>query len=496
MTDKLYFSRDTKVYVNIGSNVWEIPVLDGFSFSQATNSAEITLNEMSDTNGNSRRGRQMFNTSLAPAEWSFQTYARPFKSAGGSAAGRANNSSEHHAVEEVLWALTVGNAQYSSSVTNSGSVATIDGILKPTAIGAGTRGNYDSATHTFSTQTSGNGTGAKLDIAYDNTTGAFTVSVTSGQGGIDYQEDDVLNISREQVSSAFGIPVADISRDFVADVDTLTSGSSSTTFTGFTRDGTNLDINFNSANKSTLGTADFYFVIGADKGANNTKVYQVKDCCVNEASIDFDIDGITTINWSGNGSTVKDVTGTTIAAAGLASTGVITPTIDEGVSSTQNFIKNRLTELAISSSTYTTGGQAYEVVLTSGSITISNNITYLTPETLGVVNTPLGHVTGTLSISGSFSCYLNGEDNASSELFKDMSGDTSKVSNSFNLAFTIGGSGNTPRIEMTMPQCQLEVPTHSIEDIISLDVNFHALPSAVDANPDELAITYTGALLS
>ena len=83
MAQQLYFSRDTKVYVEIGSDVWEIPVLDGFSFSQATNSSEITLAEMESVGGVSRRGRRAFNDSLAPAEWSFSTYVRPFISAGG-----------------------------------------------------------------------------------------------------------------------------------------------------------------------------------------------------------------------------------------------------------------------------------------------------------------------------------------------------------------------------------------------------------------------------
>ena len=43
--EKLYFSRDTKMYVKLGTFFWEIPVLDGFSFSQASNSTEITINE-------------------------------------------------------------------------------------------------------------------------------------------------------------------------------------------------------------------------------------------------------------------------------------------------------------------------------------------------------------------------------------------------------------------------------------------------------------------
>ena len=114
MADTLYFSRDTKVYVEIGSAVWEIPVLDGFSFSQATNTSEITLNEMADSSGNSRRARQMFTDSYAPAEWSFSTYVRPFVSAG-TGAGAADDAANHHAVEEVLWALMVGDAAYASN---------------------------------------------------------------------------------------------------------------------------------------------------------------------------------------------------------------------------------------------------------------------------------------------------------------------------------------------------------------------------------------------
>ena len=32
MADQLYFSRDSKVFIKKGSHVWEMPVLDGFSF--------------------------------------------------------------------------------------------------------------------------------------------------------------------------------------------------------------------------------------------------------------------------------------------------------------------------------------------------------------------------------------------------------------------------------------------------------------------------------
>lgn len=363
MSDVLYFSRDTKVFIEIGSAVWEMPVLDGFSFTQATNATEVTLNEMADSAGNSRRSRQMFTDSYAPAEWSFSTYARPFVSAG-SGAGAADVAAKHHAVEEVLWAMLVGDAAYASN-----------------------------------------------------------------------------------------------------------------TFTGMTHALTDLEIGFGSSNKVTLGVANIYFVLGACN-ANATKtIYKVEGAVVNEAGLTFDIDGITTINWSGFGKIIQEV-----ATAPAA-------TVTEAVLSTSNFIRNRLTSLAIVSTLPT--ATTYDVVLTGGSLTVTNNMTFLTPETLCIVNQPLGHVTGTRSITGSFTAYLNAEADSTADLFENIIEGTSVVTNDFDLTFKVGGS-LTPRIELAMPHCHLEVPTHSIEDVIALEVNFHALPSSI-SETDELVITYVGA---
>ena len=114
MAQQLYFSRDSQMFLEIGSSVWKIPVLEGFSFSQATNTSEITLAEMEAGDGTSRRGRRAFNDSLAPVDFSFSTYIRPFTAAAGSATGTADTAAKVHAVEEALWALFGGRATYSS----------------------------------------------------------------------------------------------------------------------------------------------------------------------------------------------------------------------------------------------------------------------------------------------------------------------------------------------------------------------------------------------
>ena len=391
MADTLFFSRDTKVYVaplnaagaEVAGAIWEIPVLDGFSFSQATNSSEITLNEMEASGGGSRRGRKMFNDSYAPAEWSFSTYARPFKSAS-YAVGGADNQVAHHAVEEALWAMMVGNA------------------------GAG-----------------------------------YTVP-TASQVSIWAQ--------------------------------------------GLTQDGTDLDIDFADSNTSTLGIANIYFVLG--KMGETATTYKVANCCMNEASMDFDIDGIATIAWSGMGTIITEASAPTA-------------TRYEAIGSTTNFIRNRLTQLVMTTADDhlraagegndgDTDIETYALTLTGGNITISNNMTFLTPETLGVVNQPLGHVTGTRTVGGSFTCYLNSTAEGSMDLFERIIEDSDTITNKFNLNFKVGGASAVPRVEFNMAACHLEVPTHSIDDVISLEVNFHALGTDISST-DEIAIKYIGA---
>ena len=218
-------------------------------------------------------------------------------------------------------------------------------------------------------------------------------------------------------------------------------------------------------------------------GKTNPTIYKIEGCVVNEVSIDFDIDGIATANWSGFGKIITE------------ESSMSTATIYEGTAAadTNNFIRNRLTDLAVTATAAEDIVTAYTLTLTGGNITISNNMTFLTPETLGIVNQPLGHVTGTRSVTGNFTCYLNTPSSgaSSADLFEDIIESTTTITNDFNLVFVIGGTGNTPRVTVTLPTCHLEVPTHSIDDIISLETTFHALPTSVDAT-DEITMEFVG----
>ena len=47
-------------------------------------------------------------------------------------------------------------------------------------------------------------------------------------------------------------------------------------------------------------------------------------------------------------------------------------------------------------------------------------------------------------------------------------------------------------MEVNLATCHLEVPSHSIDDVISLETNFHALPSTIEG-ADEITLKYVGA---
>ena len=418
-----FFSRDTKVFMSWSYDgsaaktaLYEIPVLDGFSFSQGTNTSEVTLSEAANSTGGSKRGRAMFTDSFAPAEWSFSTYMRPTVSGTGSATtatdgvtnGQHGGNADKFAIEGPLWAAMSANT-------------------------------------------------------YDRATGASSADKS------DY-EPNVFN--------------------------------------------------FANSNQVTLGVFDLFFVLGASKdsegntyttGTDGVTVYKLANCSVGSASIDFDIEGLAQIAWSGNGQSIEEVASleTRATDSGNSITGTTTlGIVNEGISSTSNYIRQKLTDLAItfdhSASTGTLGALAvdgsndvtYNVTLTGGNITIENNLTYLTPETLGSVNLPLGHVMGTRSVSGNFTCYLNDTANSSLDLFERLQESRGVITNAFDLAFSIGGSGNTPRCVVDIDKAHLELPAHSFEDVVSVDVAFHGLStdlsSSTAANAtNEVKLTYT-----
>ena len=95
---KLYVStvKDTDVAGHSTATTFEVPVLDGYSFSQEADTQTITLNEAGDA---PVRGQKIFNTALTPGDVSFTTYVRPY----------TNSGTDHDCIEKVLWEALVGD---------------------------------------------------------------------------------------------------------------------------------------------------------------------------------------------------------------------------------------------------------------------------------------------------------------------------------------------------------------------------------------------------
>ena len=262
-------------------------------------------------------------------------------------------------------------------------------------------------------------------------------------------------------------------------------------------DTNNLSIEPGNSNSATIGVFDLYFVFGGAKIAYSSgipasayadgaqKIYKVADCSVNDASFDFDIDGIATVAWSGQGKIITEESGLTLNTGTYATT-----LITEGVTNTTGFIRNRVSDLTLSSEV-SGSSVTYVTTLTGGNISMGNNNTYLTPETLGVVNQPLGHVTGTRTIGGNVTCYLDNDTNASAELFEDTIEATTDIQNVTSFTFDIGASA-APYLTLTMPTCHIEVPTIAIDDVISLETNFHALPSSISSTNEITVFDFVG----
>lgn len=514
MAEQLYFSRDSKMFVVFNGTPWEVPVLDGFSFSQAVNSSEISLSEMENVDQVSRRGTRRFTDALAPAEFSFSTYIRPYL---GSAGGLPNASGAIgvHAAEEVFWAQ-LGGADTYTQATGAFSRASAPHPDHPTGV-------------------------VSVPSAVNNTGSTF---------------------------------------------------------------------NFDQSNRAVLSTMEMYFVM--DTSQANPMVYRLNEAVVNEVTVDFDVDGIAMLNWSGFAKQVEEwratdelVVDTTANILGDVSynqgrIGLATDNdlafyfdtgaawaqaIDESVDDTDTFIRNRLTQLALTANdvatfpgqtvtvtaisqaaeaqvttatshglqtgdtitisgvvddgpagdfeplvntshtitvvdttnftldgvntsattnVYASGGDGatgkYVVTLTGGNITFTNNVSYLIPEELGKVNIPIEHITGARSVSGNFTCYLTLDDagtdatsGTSSDLFNDLTSTQGlgQVVNSFTSVFKIGGViADTPRLEVAMNNTHIEVPVHQIDDVIALETTFQGLPSNISDMDEMESITY------
>jgi hypothetical protein len=251
------------------------------------------------------------------------------------------------------------------------------------------------------------------------------------------------------------------------------------------------DISFAENSGHVLTNIFMYFKI------DNT-FYKVKGCQVGSAEISMDIADLAMVNWSGQATEIETLTvnpaffsgaAGTYAAAGVTAGYVAIP-------ATKKYILNKLTTMTLNAPDLLPGGTVgnsnYSIPITGASLSINNNITFVTPNTLAEVDKPVGSFTGSFEVSGSIDAYLRtstaatgapGAPYASADLLAHMTATTglAKVTNASAITITLGGTTTgTPCFVITMPTAHLSVPNFSIEDVISTSIEFKGVSSNAD----------------
>lgn len=418
-------SRNTKVFISTNTtstlgdftaaNTFEIQVMDGYTFNQNTEQQTITLSEAGTA---PVRGERSFNSKLNPVEWSFSTYIRPYLASGVVTAP-----------EKFLWNALMGSAAIDAT-----------GV----ALTAGQRNSATEAQVTTSAQ-----------LFSDNADAVGQMITIRGVTANTAYNDSF------KVTSVSGTTTQVIK--FETDVDVTATAPTFTgtpkAFKGQWREDSNKAITSTiGSNRNSLESFTLLFKV------DNT-MYRVASCAVNQADIQFDITGIAMIAWAGFGTTLSTpsltfVAGTHYTAAPAAA---------------DNYITNKLSTTTLVSNISGTAGTIYTVPITGGNLTINNNIEYLTPENMGVVNTAIGYFTGNRAITGTLNAYLKTGTNESSTLLADIVAGLATTSETkFKLQIEIGGAASATRVECLMNGCQLQVPTVDIQDVVSTVINFTA----------------------
>ena len=428
-------------------NTQELTVLDGFTFTQTTTASAITVSEAGVAPS---RGQRSFNTALNPVDFSFSTYVRP-----------NIPSTTVNADESVLWNAIFGVADVNTAGATTSFAHTTAAAVLVTTTGIMTI----------------TGTGMTL-----LTPG--TVYIIKGLTGVNASlfNTPVVVVT----SSATSLVLQYVTNPNVASPTWPATGIASfvtTSWNAYPANGTDGLVNVaysevSPAKSNTNQLLPFGLVIDVDGIC-----YTIDNSAMDQASIDFGLDGIATVAWTGKGTQLNQL-GTSPILAGTALlptfTGSLTGTATgKSAVATTRYITNKLSTLGVQAN-IGGGGNTYVLALTGGSIQIANNLSYITPANLGVLNIPIGYYTGTRAIIGTINAYLKtggGAIKTTGDLLSDiLSASVAGATElKYQLSLAIGGSSAATRVEVLINGASLQIPTvDASQDIVSTAIQFTA----------------------
>lgn len=222
-------------------------------------------------------------------------------------------------------------------------------------------------------------------------------------------------------------------------VDSLTSNSTSST------------IDFANGNVATLRNLTLWFI----QSGETVGTYRLDNAIVDNATINFDINGIAEVQWSGRA--------LTMSTASAPSTSTDRSTIT-------NYLKNRYSTITLNAN-----AEAYTLALTSGSINIDNNNKFYGRNKLGKTTTTEGHYTGNRRVSGSLNFYVKSGSTSSGSLWDNLQSNaaTDTYETVWESDFIINISGTTaPYVKLNIPRAILSIPTINYNEVFVMNVPF------------------------
>lgn len=433
------------------TNTWEVQVLDGFKFAQATNSANIQIKEGGAT---PIRGQRAFNTALNPVDITFSTYMRP-----------RLNGAQATAEERVLWNALMGSVGIDGTVQAGATVAGV--TVTGTTMTALTR-----ASTTASAVTMAGATITATGLVVNE-----IVNITGMTGtGASYWNQPAKVASIAAGAIVFNYIVAPDAAAGTTSTGVPTTGSiilkrgawvEYPTATGVATSYAQLTTGM--SNKNQMQPIGFIFVV-------DSTAYTVDNCAIDQAQIDFGLDAIAMVAWSAKGTKLNQIALPVLSAAtDPVFSGSLTGTAT-GKITTANYITNKLSTVTLQSNLGGIGGTSYSVVITGGSMTIANGVTYVTPSNIGVLNIPIGYFTGTRAVSGSVTAYLkSGSGSHTGTLLNDiLVSSATNTETKYRMQIEIGGSTAGTRVELEMDGAMIGIPTVDIADVVSTSITFNA----------------------
>lgn len=439
-------------------NTQELQVLDGFTFSQASNADTITISEAGSA---PVRGQRSFNTSLAEAQFSFSTYIRP--------RGTTTVACE----ESHLW----------NALLSSAPIATSSVIIPS----SGTYG-YNSTTGAFSIS---GGSGMSFVVGE-----VYVIKGVTGAGAVEFNTAAKVTAVTGTAGALTGVTLTYVTKPVTT---TLASQTGNTV--GFSKQAWNEYTSYSEAttalsNKNQLLAFGMIMIVDGI-------TYVIDNCVLDQAVVDFGLDGIAMVAWTGKGTRLRQLASNVVSTAGTFTGGVTGSYTAKNI--TANFITNKLSTVTLISNVGGVSGTAYTLALTGGSITIANNTAYVTPANLGIVNLPIGYYTGTRAISGSMTAYLRTGTTNTAGLLSSLlasAATSAGIEPKFKLQVEIGGAASGTRVEIEAESAFLQIPTIDAAAVMSTTINFTAEgASAVQADntidiesTNELTVRYFSAI--